>query len=348
MTPYCSKDVTLAWLNEVMACRIEAMEVEVIGGGSGVLGELARIKLTYADGNAGPASIIGKFSAPVQEAREVASGLGFYEMEGLFYKTAGPHVPVKVPVCYFETFLPDTLQFVLLIEDISGQVVDQIQGCTLGQAEAAIDALVQLHSWGVNGGLADRGDFLRSQTDEKFIGFLAGSVEASVPATLAKFPDETPVWLKEAGSRFHKTIGELAAQLATMPATFVHGDFRADNLVFAADGNLTILDWQIISRSTGAFDVGMIMSQSLPTELRRAHGETLIERYLDGRAANNAPMTREEFDQGFRTSVAFALVYPIVAGAIIDESFPRSRLLASTMLKRACSALEDYGCVELL
>ena len=70
------------------------------------------------------------------------------------------------------------------------------------------------------------------------------------------------------------------AALRTVPSAVVdelgtpqllHGDFRADNLFFDADGTVVVIDWQAISQGGGAADVGYFVSQNMSTEDRRAH-----------------------------------------------------------------------------
>jgi aminoglycoside phosphotransferase (APT) family kinase protein len=77
--------------------------------------------------------------------------------------------------------------------------------------------------------------------------------------------------------------------LAAMPRTVVHFDFRTDHLFFEADGALAVIDWPAISQGDGAADVGNFLSRNLGAEDRRTHEPELLHAYLDTLVANGAP-----------------------------------------------------------
>ncbi len=347
MTPYCANDITLDWLNQVFTQdEITDFSSEIIGGGVGVLGELARLTLTYNKKSDSPETIVAKFSSPLQETRDAAGSFGFYEMESKFYAELSERLPIKVPRCYYQASEPANQQFVLLMADIRGTVVDQIAGCSLVQAEVAIENLVTLHSWGYQH--APEISWLRNNNNESFLSTVADSVEVNTPTTIEKFSDQVPDWLGKVAPDMHIRIRGYADRIASHSKTFVHGDFRADNLVFDAENNLTTLDWQIILKAPGAYDLGYFLSQSLDVELRRQHGNHLVQCYLDGMSNNDIKIDQDEFDEAFKLTVTNCLVYPLIGGGIMDESFERSRTLISTMLTRACRAVEDYDCLSYL
>ncbi len=60
----------------------------------------------------------------------------------------------------------------------------------------------------------------------------------------------------------------------------LHGDIRADNLFFDGD-HLKVVDFQFASRGAGAADIAYLVSQGLPTEVRRGHDEALVREYLE-------------------------------------------------------------------
>jgi hypothetical protein len=351
MTPFTSSAVTLDWLNEVLAdqfkSEITGFESEIVGGGAGVLGEIARIHLSYAEDTGAPKRIIAKFSSPVAEARAAAGSMSFYEMESRFYDQMAPNMPVRIPRCFYQLYLPDTQEFVLLIEHLDGTVVDQLEGCTLQQAEAAVDTLVHLHAWGA--AAAQDYEWLRSQNDPQFIGAAQSSLKQALPITLEKFKDLTPDWLKECGTGYVDRLAELGDEIMLQPnLTVIHGDYRADNLVFDEAGNQSTLDWQIVLRAPGCFDLGYFMSQSLSVELRREHGDSLIARYVAGMTEKGTALDETAIKSQLKLVFVQNLVYPLMGGGMMDESFDRSVKLITTMLSRSCSAVEDYDCVELL
>ena len=79
---------------------------------------------------------------------------------------------------------------------------------------------------------------------------------------------------------------QILDDLAAMPHTLVHFDFRADNLFFDTDGSIVVIDWQAISQGGGVADVGYFVSQNLSTDDRRAHEPELLHAYHDALVAN--------------------------------------------------------------
>ncbi len=57
--------------------------------------------------------------------------------------------------------------------------------------------------------------------------------------------------------------------LAEAPTTMIHGDYRADNLFFEADGTVAALDFQLIGTGRGAYDLAYFVTQSLGGRRRR-------------------------------------------------------------------------------
>ena len=66
MIPNQATDISADWLNEQLGDEfgtVQAVRCEHIGEGVGILGEVARLHLDYADGQSGPASVIAKCPA---------------------------------------------------------------------------------------------------------------------------------------------------------------------------------------------------------------------------------------------------------------------------------------------
>lgn len=351
--PCAISDISVPWLNEVFSCpdgnRVVAFHSEVIGGGAGLLGELARVSLEWErEAPDLPRTVIGKFSAFVEEARAVAGSMGFYEMEHRFYTDLSARIPIRVPVCHFSFFDPDSQRFVLVMTDVEGTVVDQVEGCPIGWAERAVDALVALHAWGQQEDVKPWLEWVRPVSDAVLHEAVQAALVQNIPVTLQNLGACGPTWLPDAAGNFLAIHNATVMQLETMPRTLLHGDFRADNLVFDADDNLTVIDWQILLRGPGAFDLVYFMMQSLSVDDRRRHGDALIGRYKEGMAAAGAPVDDEAFEAAFRTATCYVLCYPLVGGGIVDDNFPRSRQLATEMLVRSCAAVEDYDLVDVM
>ena len=60
----------------------------------------------------------------------------------------------------------------------------------------------------------------------------------------------------------------------------MHGDYRLDNLFFADDGTVAVIDWQLAMRAPGQTDLVYFCANNLTVEMRREHDRTLVERYV--------------------------------------------------------------------
>ena len=144
-------DITVGWLNDVLpqdVGRIESFTITRFGTGVGILGELARLHLTYVDGPAsGPATMVAKCQSPAPENQFLAQAMGFYLREVNFYRDISAHLDVRVPASYHAECGPDGLPFIILIEDITDAYCpDQVKGLTLNEAERILDTVAVLHA----------------------------------------------------------------------------------------------------------------------------------------------------------------------------------------------------------
>ena len=65
------------------------------------------------------------------------------------------------------------------------------------------------------------------------------------------------------------------------PWTIVHGDFRADNLLFGGD-RVVVVDWQTVGLGPGPGDLSYLLGASLTPDDRRAQEAGLVDRYVPG------------------------------------------------------------------
>jgi hypothetical protein len=93
-----------------------------------------------------PTSLVAKFPALSEPARNLAVLQGLYRREVTFYRELGSHVRMRIPRCHAAR-LYDADGFVLLLEDIAGGVVyDQGDGCPHDDALLAVGELALLHA----------------------------------------------------------------------------------------------------------------------------------------------------------------------------------------------------------
>ncbi len=139
--------VTCAWLGDVMGRGVRSVRWEPIG--TGQVGDSVRFHVEYT-GAGGPPTLAGKFPAADPVSRGTAAMFGLYAKEVAFYREIAPQLAVRVPRDHFAAASGDGTEFVLLFEDLApARQGDQIGGCSLAEARAAITQAAAIHapSW---------------------------------------------------------------------------------------------------------------------------------------------------------------------------------------------------------
>ena len=283
-------EVSPEWLTGVLrrAGALRSARVTDIAArrvGNGMLGDSVRFALSYdrAEDDA-PASVVGKFASE-DPASKATGALGLYAKEVNFYRSFRDTVDVRSPKPYFAEIDPSTHDFALVLEDMSpARGGDQIAGCSLADAERAMDQAAALHGprW-ADPSLAEipwlqPGDALNSHLVTNF------------PNTLAAFHERYDDMLEPDYMAFCEAFGARVAAYFTprgAPPAPQHTDFRLDNMLFDAKGGaepLAVLDWQSLGIGSGMLDVAYFIGAGLPADARRRHEDDLVRRYLDALA----------------------------------------------------------------
>ena len=80
---------------------VTAARAERIAVGEGFLGELARLHLSYAEGNEGPQTLIAKIPTTDGALKPLGVMLGVYERESLFYEQVASKLEIRIPEAYY-------------------------------------------------------------------------------------------------------------------------------------------------------------------------------------------------------------------------------------------------------
>jgi len=322
--------ITAQWLTDALPAE-----------DTGFSARLYRVALT---GGAGlPASVIVKLPADSQ-ARGGMELLGGYRRELAFYRHIAPAAPICTPACHSARIDGDT--FVLVLEDLRDwDNADHLAGLSVERVELCIAALADLHAW--------------SQRNPQADG-LQAFPNVDNPLTRDLFlPAFAPGWqlyLEKTGqpvpptvARFAERFAELAPQALgalSRRTMLLHGDIRADNLFFRGD-EIKIVDFQLAVRGAGAADIAYLVSQGLPTSVRRGKDEALVRGYVD--ALETRGVTDYGFDEAwrdYRFGVALLLFMPVVALLTWDVVPERSRQLCVTLIDRAVAAIDEIAALE--
>ncbi len=345
--PAGPEQLTNEFLSEALGCSVSSFDCEQIGIGVGLMGRLFRVAMQTADGDK---TAIAKFATLDEGARmNVAEPLRFYEKEVRFYNEGASRVPLCTAESYAAEHDAVTGDFVLLLEDLaSRRMEDQIAGCTIEDARTAVDALAELHAaWWEK----DFPDWLPVYSDPPFPQVIQGMYKQAWPGALELFGDHLPPEIRAFGERYPDLVDWFMAELGRPPYTMCHGDFRLDNLFFATKPDhapVAVVDWQIAFRGRGGYDVAYFVSQSLATEVRRQHEDSLKNRYLDGLRAKGVDYPKAEFERDYARTVAYCFIYAVVTAGQLEMANERMRDLIIGIGDRAVAAIQDNDALAIL
>ncbi len=300
------ESITADELTEVLGvgqsdARIESISVEPVSAGTTDRARLA-LRWNSAGRQAGlPSSLFAKGTATTLSSRIIVSTFGLSDYETRFYNQVYPAVSELTLKPYLARSGRGG-RFLIVMEDISAQ--DQVrffhasEDAPLTHVENVIDGLATLHGRFWNSP--------RFTTDLKWLTPYtgrAGNALAHPTLRLAtkkflKDDHELPETVRRLTRFYVDNRTAFDRVYEALPATFTHGDPHLGNTFQRADGTSGFYDWQVVHKMSGFRDFAYFMGGSVPADLRRAHENDLLSRYLDRLAGSGgvAPPFAEAFD----------------------------------------------------
>lgn len=342
--------VTPGWLTAALRATGAAGDASVVGVGrtrigTGLVGQSIRFTLTWDRPGDQPRTVVGKFPSPDPKSRARGHTGGEYEREVRFYRDLAAGAGIRVPRCHLAAYDPDSGDFTLLLDDLApARQGDQLTGCDVAQARAALTEAAALHAayWD-DRDLDDLPYLNRAHRDPELLG-------AFIADVWPVFREQYRAWLppggEELAARFAGSVAGWAAA-RTGPFCLAHGDFRVDNMMFAGD-RVTVVDWQTIQQSTAAADVAYFLGASLPPAIRRAHEDALLRGYHeDLRRAGVTGYTWPRFLEDYRYAT-FAGVVMTVGASMLVGTDARGEEMFGVMINRHLTHVADTGAADLL
>ena len=310
---------------------VQSVEREVVGAGVGFLGQLHRCVLTWEPGTPmeAPTSVVVKLPPTVAANKATGEATQAFEREIVVYRDLIASMGIPAPkfiyadldpnpgawlarvVLFFLTVLPvravnwlvlkfiklsasSKRRYLLVMEDIAdARPPNQVEGGSIADVDAALDVLAAFHGqcwmWSE---VEDRNrliwphdqapkvlkaSYMRNRSD--FVDRYASQLP---PGTIARLDDA------------QNNITDIVEQLSAEPWTLLHGDFRLDNILFRPDGEIVVLDYQLVARGRAGFDVAYFITTALTVE-HRSEESRMLRRYHD--ALVSAGVTDYSFDQ---------------------------------------------------
>ena len=347
--------VTDAWLTDVLRHSGALADAKVIGAvptrvGDGMLGESVRFDLTY-DRPAGdaPTSVVGKFPSADPVSRATGAGFGLYLNEVRFYQQIASTVAIRSPRPFLAEIDETNGDFVLILEDMGpARGGNQLTGCTLADAEVAMDEAAALH--GPRWGDPKLGEVAFLNRDNAAVGGIAEMFPAIFQAFEARYGEVLEADYMAACRDFAENIAAFYTGGPAAPRTLQHLDFRLDNMLFEPQGGrwpLAVLDWQSVTLGPGVLDVGYFIGAGLPEELRRKHEQDLLRRWLDALKRYGVSYGWDEAWDAYRHYLLQG-VFTAIFASVGTKQTERGDAMFMTMARRHCAQALDLGSLEML
>ncbi len=337
--PTTLDELDAPWLTDVLGAagvlgRAVVAAVERTPIGTGQMCDTFRLSLTYDRPTEAPASVVVKVPAADEASLQAAMALRCYEIEVRFYQELAPSLPVRTPYPYYADLAAGSPRFVLVVEDLpTAHAGDQLAGCTVAEAAAALDELVRLHAprWG-DPSLAELEWLHRDPEGSR--QFLLGLLPQLWDGFRDRYQERVTPDVHQAGEAL---FGRLEAYLGsdTGPSTVTHGDYRLDNLLFGAppgspagpagpagsSDRVAVLDWQTAGHGPALADVAYFVGAGLVAEDRRAHEHDLVRRYhrrLTAAGVHDYPW--EQCWSAYRRGSWSGLVMAVAASMLVERT----------------------------
>ena len=270
------------------------------------------------------------------------------------------HARIRSPALLYGDFDEDTHRFVLVLEDLRDlEVPVQVAGIGAARARLAVREIAGLHGqfWGAvdHPALSGCSDVL----GPRYRRFMQIAYLLCLPVGIERFGDAFSPQTRRLAQALGPRITAHFAAVAAGPRTFVHGDYRGENMFFgpeAADGaaaagrdDFAVVDWQGCGMGAGLYDVAYFLGTNLaPGDRRRLEREALEEYHDIVCRLGARDFTFDDCWRSYRQNMLGVLLPCILACGGLDLADQRLHDLVRTGLGRALAAMEDLEVAEFL
>ena len=337
-------DVTPAWLSGVLADEVSDIRWTAIG--TGQVGDSVRFRFRDAAGQ--ERTLAAKFAAADETSRRTAATFGLYAKEVAFYREIAPLLAVRVPEVHFAAIGADGADFILLFEDLGpARGGDQIAGCSLADAEAAIRQSAAIHapSWHHAELLALEWAAPRPETSDQ--------VKALYPHAHAIWQERYGAVLEPELMAVCQGVADAAETIfgaAPDPVSVVHGDFRLDNMLFDIKGGgepIAILDWQTVTLGNPLTDIGYFMGCGIGNALRVRHERHLLDLYRHEMSARGVRLTHADIWDDYRRGAIHGITTAVFSAAFVERT-ERGDANFLSMARGACALALEHDSLSLV
>lgn len=329
---------------------VASVQVEPLGGSQGFAGQLRRLRATYDDeGHGAPPSFIVKLHSPNAVTRELIRRIGAASREIRFYRELSNRAGVPTATLHFAAH--DGERYALLLEDLApAQAGDPAAGCPPVQVRETVAAVASMHAgWWDSPALAAL-DWI-PEFDQLTATRHAICREAW-PEFVERYGSHVPDLCTSIGPALLDGLDAVRHSLSQAPRTLLHGDFRPDNVMFAADGTgapAAFVDWQVMLRGPGLMDVAYFLVSATECNTRRALERDVLRAYREALTRSGVTgYTADQCHTDYRLAMADVLSRIVVLTTRVLPEGAAGWSVFDVLAERIAGALVDLDCVGAL
>ncbi|MFE9611339.1 aminoglycoside phosphotransferase family protein [Streptomyces sp. NPDC006012] len=283
------EDLTPTWFTRVLreagtigpGTAVTSVDAQQIG--TGQLGSVTRVALTYDGPANAPATLVVKQPSLDEGSRRVGVTMGVYRSELRFYEQLAPLVSLRTPALHWGALEDDTGRFTMVLDDLAptSTAGDMMEGATAGQAALAISELVGLQAPLWDHPLLYQLPWLDLGGMRKLFEEVPGAVEEFVNRFGERLDSRHIALVEALGPRSPHAFEAVWKP----PFVVAHCDYRLDNMLFgkvSSAPSLTVVDWQTTCPGPPGLDAAVFLASSVDTETRRTIESGLLDAYADG------------------------------------------------------------------
>ncbi len=349
--------IDAAWLTRALRSSgaltdgvVTDVTVEPLGGSQGFAGQLRRLRATYgAESHGAPPSFIVKLHSPIAVTRELIRRIGAASREIRFYRELAERA--GVPTAALHVAAQDGDRYVLLLEDLApARAGDPAAGCSPEQVQATVARVAWMHAAWWDGQALASLDWIPDF--DQLTATRHAICREAWPEFVDRYRGRLPDLCNRVGPALLDGLDTVRRALSQAPPTLLHGDFRPDNVMFAAGGTgppAAFVDWQVILRGPGPMDVAYFLLSATDRESRCDIEREVLRDYRAALTRGGVTgYTAEQCLTDYRLAMADVLSRIVVLTTRVLPEGAAGWSVFDVLAERIAGALVDLDCVELV
>lgn len=351
--PSSLEDITPGWLNEQVFTDhrdnpITDLNHTAIGDERGFLSQTIRIETERPNRSTHlPESFVVKLRPDNEKSREVEADLNGFTREIRFYSDIADNTDTRLAKVFFAE--ADADGAALVMEDLSHlKGGDQLVGLSHDQVCGVIETVAPVHAAFWNNPKLQDFDWAPAVDHYHLDSFAGAWPDFEANYGLRIGPDG-----RQIGQAIADNIDRIEAMVASRPQSIVHGDLRADNILFGEGdhaGDVVVLDWQLTMRNMPTLDLARLYGGSEPIRERASRHREIVELWHDALMhAGVEDYTADDAWADFRLAVLHSISIPVKVHALFSKQpFKRGAQLRDAMAERFFELAVEVDALELL